>query len=67
MEKQQLLDLALDSVPLGTFRWGQVSGELSWNRQHFLMLGLDPETATPTYELLRSAYILRTSTHWPLE
>ena len=53
MDQQQLLDLALDSVPIGTFRWNQITGELFWNKHHFTMLGLDPDSTKATYELFR--------------
>lgn len=52
MDPQELLELALDSGPIGTFRWNPSSGELIWNRHHFLIMGIEPGQP-PTYELFR--------------
>ncbi|HEY0846435.1 MAG TPA: transporter substrate-binding domain-containing protein [Noviherbaspirillum sp.] len=47
---QGRLDLALDAAKIGMFDWDMETGVVSWTKHHFLMLGFEPDSLTPTYD-----------------
>ncbi|WP_448571570.1 PAS domain-containing protein [Trichothermofontia sp.] len=51
-EQQQRLILRLNHV--GTWDWDIVHDQLTWNEELFVLLGLDPKTTTPNYQVFRS-------------
>lgn len=44
-------DLAIEGASLGTWDWNIVTGEISFNQRWVEMLGLDPESVTPNYDM----------------
>jgi two-component system, chemotaxis family, CheB/CheR fusion protein len=52
-ESEQRLRITLESAEMGVWDWHVVPDKVTWNRQHFLMLGLEPaeEVKSGTYFL----------------
>lgn len=47
--KGERLQLALDAAHLATWDWHIPSGKISWNSEHYRMLGYEPDSFTPAY------------------
>ncbi|MBJ6726696.1 PAS domain-containing hybrid sensor histidine kinase/response regulator [Geomesophilobacter sediminis] len=41
--------LALDAAHLGMWDWHLPSGRVTWNKEHFRMMGYEPDSFVPTY------------------
>jgi two-component system, chemotaxis family, CheB/CheR fusion protein len=52
-ESEQRLRITLESAEMGVWDWRVISDKVTWNKQHSLMLGLDPtdEVKSGTYVL----------------
>lgn len=42
-ESEERLRITLDAIGMGTWDWNIVSDKIVWNKQQYLLLGLDPE------------------------
>jgi PAS domain S-box-containing protein len=51
--REEQLRLALDFAQIGCWDWDLQADRVEWNRLHFLLLGLDPDTTTGGYALWR--------------
>jgi PAS domain S-box-containing protein len=49
-ESQESLNLALSVGGIATWDFRLDTGEVAWNREHFLMLGYEPDEVEPSYE-----------------
>jgi PAS domain S-box-containing protein len=47
---EERLLLALDAAHLATWDWDIPSGSITWNNEHYRMLGYEPGSFTPTYK-----------------
>nr|WP_295900171.1 ATP-binding protein [uncultured Bdellovibrio sp.] len=52
--KEELLKESQSLSKTGSFRWDISTGKCLWSEEEFHILGLDPATTLPTFELFRS-------------
>lgn len=52
---EEQLRLTLELTHIGTWDWDVVSGEVTWNENHFKLLGLNPDLTDNLYQHWRSA------------
>ena len=43
LESEERLRITLESVEMGVWDWNIQTNSIKWNKQHFIMLGLDPQ------------------------
>jgi PAS domain S-box-containing protein len=51
--REEQIRLALDFAQIGCWDWDLQTNQVEWNRLHFLLLGLDPDTTTGGYSVWR--------------
>lgn len=51
---EEHLRLAFDFAQIGSWDWDLLTNQLTWNRNHFFLLGLNPETDIASYENWRA-------------
>jgi len=49
-ESEERLRLALSAGHMAIWDWDLVSGQVRWNDEHYMMLGYEPGSITPSYE-----------------
>ncbi len=54
-KSEEQLRLTLEFTDIGTWDWNILTNEVIWNNNHYNLLGLDPQTTTPTYQVWRNA------------
>ncbi|RMF65667.1 MAG: PAS domain S-box protein, partial [Cyanobacteria bacterium J069] len=54
-EQESLLRAALDLNHIGLWNWNLKTGQVTWNDNHFRLLGLTPHEQESSYELWRQA------------
>ena len=52
-ESEQRLNQAQQVAHIGSFEWHLITGDLQWSDEHYRLWGLEPQSATPDYELFR--------------
>lgn len=53
-QSEEQLRLAFEFAQIGHWDWDLLTNQITWNPVHFRLLGLDPETAAPSYENWRA-------------
>jgi PAS domain S-box-containing protein len=54
-KSEEQLRLTLEFTDIGTWDWNILTGEVIWNHNHYRLLGFEPETIVPTYQVWRDA------------
>ncbi|MBW4563200.1 MAG: PAS domain S-box protein [Mojavia pulchra JT2-VF2] len=54
-KSEEQFRLTLEFTNIGIWDWNLQTGEVIWNDNHFRLLGLEPKTATPSFELWRDS------------
>lgn len=52
-KSEEQLRLALEFAQIGSWDWDITTNQIDWNQNHFHLLGLDPQTATASYQSWR--------------
>lgn len=52
-QREEQLRLALEFAHIGSWNWEISTGEITWNDNHFRLLGLEPRTCQPSYRVWR--------------
>jgi C4-dicarboxylate-specific signal transduction histidine kinase len=50
-ESQATLEIAQDISRTGSYRWNPATGQDTWSKNNFRLLGYDPQKDTPSYQL----------------